>query len=121
MSFRKQSSVVGWAKPTGPREARPDDRLRVPTTFSAANVGGHGAIAPLPTLRTFAGTTTKSKQRALPIVDRWRRRLARRCPLRGLRRLLRCALLVGDREQQLRVVIVGVVDPRRHLVPGELA
>jgi len=22
---------VGWAKPTGPREARPDDKLRVPT------------------------------------------------------------------------------------------
>jgi len=32
---------VGWAKPTGPREARPDDRL-------------HGAYAPSPTLGNVA-------------------------------------------------------------------
>jgi hypothetical protein len=27
------ASFVGWAKPTGPREARPDDKLREPTVF----------------------------------------------------------------------------------------
>jgi hypothetical protein len=45
---------VGWAKPTGPREARPDDRLRVPTIRDHKLDGGHGAYAPSPTLRNVA-------------------------------------------------------------------
>src|ERR1700730_18004361 len=37
--------AVGWAKPTGRREAPPDDRLRVPTISATPFVrrGGHGA------------------------------------------------------------------------------
>src|SRR6188472_3038927 len=60
-----------------------------------------------------------SKQRTLPVVLRRRRRLARRSLLRG--RLLRRPLLVGDRQQQLRVVIDDAIDARGNLVPGELA
>src|SRR6202012_5743075 len=66
----------------------------------------------------FAGTT-KSKQTPLPVVGRGH--LARRGALRGPQCGFRFALLVGDRQDQLRVVIVGMIHPRRHFVPGELA
>jgi len=43
---------VGWAKPTGRTKCAPDG---VPTILRGARrVGGHGASAPLPTLRSFA-------------------------------------------------------------------
>src|SRR3954447_26827485 len=47
--------IVGWAKPTGRAKCAPDDKLRVPTiSHGARNIGGHGARAPLPTLRSSA-------------------------------------------------------------------
>src|SRR5436309_14492681 len=61
-----------------------------------------------------------SKQRALPVILLCCRNLARRGLLRGLR-LRRRPLLVGDRQQQLRVVIDDAVDAGGNLVPGELA
>src|SRR5882724_3580293 len=70
------------------------------------------------TLTTPWNLQKSSKQRTLPVILR-RRRLARR-GLRGLRRLCR-PLLVGNRQQQLRVVIDDAVDARGNLVPGELA
>jgi len=43
-------------KANGSRECAPDDKLRVPTNFGIRENGGHGASAPLPTLRfRFAG------------------------------------------------------------------
>ena len=46
---------VGWAKPTGRAKCAPDDKLRVPTILHGArSIGGHGASAPLPTLRSLA-------------------------------------------------------------------
>ena len=68
-------------------------------------------------------TTDRSHQnrRALPLIlRRRRRRLARARLLRRLR-FLRRPFLGRNRQDQLRVVIGDVVDPRRNLVPGELA
>src|SRR5437867_10177424 len=75
--------------------------------------GGHAALCP-------PYKYEASKQRALPVILLCCRNLARPGLLRGLR-LLRGPLLVGDRQQQLRVVIDDAVDAGGNLVPGELA
>jgi hypothetical protein len=72
-----------------------------------------------PKPRHSSTPASHSKQRPLPVIDRRRRPFARR-PLRGLRRL-GGALLIRDRQDQLRVVVGDVVDPDRDLVPDELA
>ena len=51
------SAMRRVGKATGSRECAPDDRLRVPTIEVATLDGGHGAHAPLPTLRNCDSVT----------------------------------------------------------------
>jgi hypothetical protein len=46
---------VGWAKPTGRANARPMTGSASPPFNIRAKDGGHGASAPLPTLRSISG------------------------------------------------------------------
>src|SRR5205807_10206584 len=61
----------------------------------------------------------KSKHTSLPVIGRRRHRFGR-----GFAGGLPCffckPLLLRDRQDQLRIVIGGTIDPRRHLMPGEL-
>ena len=54
-ALRRENANACWCrrvgKANGSRERAPDDRLRVPTITNDAFNGGHGAIAPLPTLQ----------------------------------------------------------------------
>jgi hypothetical protein len=65
-------------KANGSRERAPDDRLRVPTIASRALDGGHGARAPLPTLRLHptgkSVFTTKTCPALFQKIFRFRRR-----------------------------------------------
>jgi hypothetical protein len=69
---------VGWAKPTGRREAPPDDRLRVPTGDRIRANGGHGASAPLPTLRSYSSLRANGSRECAP-DDRLREAIQNIC------------------------------------------